>query len=150
MGPFYLHIMHIIFDYNRTLFNPETGTLYEGVLDVLTQLSKRHTLSLVTRLEPGRQDVFQTLGIADFFKHTMFVAKKTIEDFASIITTPTHTIIVGDRLADEIQIAALLDCISVWVKQGKFVDDDVHNKDIQPRHIIRDIRELLDVIKLYG
>ncbi len=141
--------MHIIFDYNRTIFNPDTGTLYEGVLDVLTQLSKQHVVSLVTRLEPGRQDVFGSLGIAHFFKHIIFVPKKTIETFAQIIDGPTRTIVVGDRLQDEIQIALSLGCVSVWIKQGRFSDDDVHNKDIQPRYTICDIRELLEVIKIY-
>ena len=40
--------MKIIFDYNRTIFDPETDDLYQGVFELISDLSKKYELYLVS------------------------------------------------------------------------------------------------------
>jgi FMN phosphatase YigB (HAD superfamily) len=79
--------MKIIFDYNRTLFNPDTGNLYPDVLSILSTLSKNHELFLVSRNDPRRESMLVSLGISSFFKKKLFVDTKTATLFKELNTT---------------------------------------------------------------
>ena len=100
--------MKIIFDFNRTIFNPETGTLYAGVVDLLILLSKNHDLFLISQNEPGRKENFQKLGISDYFKKIVFVEEKTKSVFEELSESAKDVMVVGDRLRGEILIGKQL------------------------------------------
>ena len=65
--------MKIIFDYNRTLYDPKTKALYPGTLKLLNKLAKKHHLYLVSRAEFGREYQFKTFGLAPLFKKMMLI-----------------------------------------------------------------------------
>ena len=141
--------MKIIFDYNRTLFDPETDSLCPGVLDLLQNLSQKGELSLVTRNEPGRSNKFDTFKMRDFFTNIAFVDEKTTELFKKIGEGADIVFVVGDRLKGEIRLGNQLGFITVWVKQGKFSFESPSNKEEEPHHIIHDIRDLENLISTY-
>jgi len=141
--------MKIIFDYNRTIFNPDTGALYLGVLELINNLSKNHELSLISKNEPGRKDVLQELGIDTFFKNILFVDTKSTEIFKQIVGNENMAIVVGDRIFGEIAVGNELGYITVWVRQGKFKDEIPKSKHQEPNHTIDNIRELKEIIKKY-
>jgi FMN phosphatase YigB (HAD superfamily) len=140
--------MKILFDYNRTLFNPDAVALYPGVVDMLKNLSAKATLFLVSLGKPGRSDVFEQLGIASFFKKVAFVEEKTEEAFRDILGEPDTTFVVGDRLKGEIRIGNVLGYTTVWVKQGKF-SEEIPSAQEKPAFTINDIRELEKIISTY-
>jgi len=47
--------MKILFDYNRTLFNPDTNSVYPDVFLVLKTLSLKHELFLITLDKPEKK-----------------------------------------------------------------------------------------------
>lgn len=141
--------MKIIFDYNRTIFNPETGTLYAGVLEMLKILSLNHDLFLVSKNELNREDFFEELGISEYFKKAIFVEEKNEDIFKNLVGDNLNVIVVGDRIKGEIFIGNKLGYTTVWVKQGRFANDLPKNKEEIPNHSIEDIKELMEIIKIY-
>ena len=71
--------MKIIFDYNRTIFDPETDDLYQGVFELISDLSKKYELYLVSANEPRRKEKIKDLNIDSFFKGIFFVENKSLE-----------------------------------------------------------------------
>ncbi len=141
--------MKIIFDYNRTIFNPETGTLYSGVLEMIKILSLNHDLFLVSKNETNREDFFKKLGIFEYFKKVIFVEEKNEDIFKNLVGENLDVIVVGDRIKGEIFIGNQLGYTTVWIKQGRFANDLPKNKEEIPNHLITDIKELMEIIKIY-
>lgn len=141
--------MKIIFDYNRTIYNPETGALYDGVLDLLADLSSRHVLFLVSKLEPVRLGMIQELGIKDFFREVHFVEQKTPELFLKLADGDSDVLVVGDRVRAEIMIGNMLGFNTVWTAQGLFGNEGPISDIELPKHKIDNILDLKEIIKIY-
>lgn len=139
--------MTIIFDFNRTIFNPETGSLLSNALEVLKTLRGRgHTLYLVSRLEPGREAALSDLGIDGYFKEAKFVNDKREALKEIISASPSPTYVIGDYLHDEIRAGNELGAKTIWLKRGRFADLIPKNKDEEPWHTIDDLMEVLELI----
>ncbi len=141
--------MKIIFDYNRTIFDPDTQKLFFGVFDLLKELSDDHQLFVIGKKEAGREKMLDNLGIINFFDKVIFVDDKSVEVFQEVGGTEERVIVVGDRIYEEITVGNKLNYITVWVKQGKFSDQHPGNEEQEPKHVITDIRELKEIIKKY-
>lgn len=141
--------MKIIFDYNRTIFDPEQQELYSGVLELITYLSDKHELFLVSKNEAGRKEKLDSLGISSFFEKIIFTNNKTTQLFSEIVNGENNVIVVGDRILGEITIGNKLNLITVWLKQGKFSNEHPVSDEQKPKHIIYDISELKEIIKNY-
>ncbi|OGI67100.1 hypothetical protein A2823_02375 [Candidatus Nomurabacteria bacterium RIFCSPHIGHO2_01_FULL_41_91] len=148
-GPFSF-FMKIIFDYNRTIYDPEKQELYPGVLVLINGLSNKHELFLVSKNEPGRRDVLDNLGISSFFKKVIFTDNKSPELFKEIADNENNVMVVGDRIRGEISIGNELSYITVWLKRGKFSLEEPINEKQNPRHTITDITEVENILKQYG
>lgn len=55
-----------IFDYNRTLFNPETEGLFPEVVGLLEKLRGRFKLALVAKGDAERAKQLEQLGIRKY------------------------------------------------------------------------------------
>lgn len=141
-------IMKILFDYNRTVFDPDTGNLYPGVSDLLSDLSGSHELFLLSKNEPGRGEGLEKLGIASLFRGIRFTDRKTEDDFRTLLGDPSGVLVVGDRARGELAIGKRLGCITVWVRNGKFADE-LPEAGKEPTYVIDDIREVRDIIRNY-
>lgn len=103
----------LIFDFNRTLYDPENLTLFPGVLEVLSELSKELTLGLITTYNPDRNnELFVKLKINDFFNLIKIVEEKNKQVFLDFCNqwslSPTEVGVVGDLADDEIAIGKSL------------------------------------------
>jgi ribonucleotide monophosphatase NagD (HAD superfamily) len=141
--------MKIIFDYNRTIFNPDTQELYSDVFELLDGLSDKHDLFLISKKEAGRNEILEKFGINKFFKKIIFTDNKSVETFQEIIGTDKSAIVVGDRVQGEITIGNELGLITVLVKQGKFSSVVPINEIQKPKYTINNISELKETIKQY-
>ncbi len=113
--------MNIIFDFNRTIYDPDTSTLVPGVLDVLTTfIARGAVLHLVSRREPGREVLLDDLGITQFFRSTSFANEKEVAIRQIIEASEGVVYVVGDHLHDEIRIGNRQGARTVWFKRGKF------------------------------
>lgn len=124
-------------------------TLYNGVLEILKNLSSRYDLFLVSKNEPNRYDNINSLDISKYFKKVLFVEEKTTQIFKALAENDKKVLIIGDRVKGEISIGNELGFITVWIKQGKFADELPQNKDEIPKHSIDEINQLYKIIRIY-
>lgn len=115
-----------LFDFNRTLFNPDMGVLFPGALGCLSNLRQQGTiLILLTTYSPGRNlNLFNKLGIADLFDSCRIVDQKTVASFLEILNgfENSRTFVIGDRLDEEILIGNDLNLTTIWINQPKATD----------------------------
>lgn len=141
--------MKIIFDYNRTIFDPETNELYPGVFELLRYLQPNHELFLVSRNEPDRLKRFETFGLTNIFKKVYFVPEKNLELFKKISNNEKNTFVIGDSLNDEIKIGNTLGFLTIRIKQGKFKDVKPTSTDEIPNFELNNIESIRDLIEKY-
>ncbi|EKE15794.1 MAG: hypothetical protein ACD_11C00105G0019 [uncultured bacterium] len=141
--------MKIIFDYNRTIFDPDTDNLYAGVFDLLKNLSKKHELFLISRNEPGRKNRMMEIGISEFFRKAIFIEMKSKKIFKELVGENELALVVGDSIKDEIRIGNKLGFVTIRVKIGKFSRQISMDKSEVAKHNVYSIVELEKIIKLY-
>jgi FMN phosphatase YigB (HAD superfamily) len=141
--------MNIIFDYNRTLFDPEIQDLYPGARTLLERLASQHTLFLVSKNEPIRIKTIETLGISQFFEKITFVEKKSKKTFIDLSIDPRETIVVGDCLGNEIEAGNDFGAITIRIQQGIFQNAIPICTLQEPAHEITFLNELESIIQKY-
>ena len=140
--------MKIIFDYNRTIYNPETDSLYVGVFEVLCGLSKEHDLYLVSAREAGRREKIKDFGIHNFFKKIFFVNHKSADIFRLIALEGEEVLVVGDNIYSEIHVGNKMKFNTVLLNHSnkKMLPLKAEHN---PKHTILHMSGLRDVLKQY-
>lgn len=141
--------MKIIFDYNRTIFDPEKNELYSGVFEMLKRLASKHELFLISRNEPSRKDQFEKLGIKKYFQKIIFVDEKNKKTLKNLIGDSKKVLVVGDSIRDEIKIGNKLGLITVRLKKGRFANESSTSPEEEPLFNISEIIELEKIILNY-
>ncbi len=141
--------MKIIFDYNRTIFDPDTDTTYLGVLDVLKRLSLKHELFLISRNEPARKKRVEELNIKNYFQKIIFVDEKSVKIFKEIAGDTKKVVVIGDSIRDEIKIGNQLGFFTIRLKKGKFATEVPRDKNEVAKLEITDINDLENIIVQY-
>jgi FMN phosphatase YigB (HAD superfamily) len=140
--------MKILFDYNRTLYDPKTGTLYPGAVSVLAELSVHNELFLISQNEKGRNDRLNKLGVRNYFKEVYFVDKKTEEFFMQIIGTDP-AMIVGDNLSNEIRIGNLINVTTIHIDHTTSEIPSASTTNGVPNFTVKTIDEITKIIQKY-
>lgn len=144
-------IKTIIFDWKRTLYDPDQQTLISGAIELLEYL-KTHNVQMVL-IGKGAQemnDEVNKLGVRKYFKKVIFA--KGVKDpnvFAQEITKddPKKTIFIGDRVRSELEIGNKLGATTIWVKQGKFADEEPAIKEQEPDYTVLNLFECQEFLK---
>lgn len=143
--------MNIILDYNRTLYDPETQSLYPEAAVLLRNLSQKHDLYLIGRNEPGRSNKLDELDIRRYFKEVRFVDQKTEELFGNIITDNENvTFVIGDRVYEEIAIGNKLGYRTIWVRQGKFSGETPRKEAENPLLTVHSLSEIEPILEKHA
>jgi FMN phosphatase YigB (HAD superfamily) len=141
----------IIFDFNRTLYDPDNDCLMFGARFVLRILIRRgFVLYLVSRAGQSRGQLIDNLGIGQYFAQIIITKEKGKKDFQKIIAREminrSLSFVIGDRVRKEISIGNVLGMQTVWVKAGKFAREKPRKKIEQPTYIVHTLRDVLSVI----
>jgi len=141
----------VIFDFNRTLFDPDTGRLLPSAREVLETLGKNGViLGLISYGDDNRRQFITDLDLDKFFSTIIITNQKTAENFQTIIDRcpqpPSKTFIVGDRVKREITIGNSLNCITIWFRQDKFANELPDAPTEQPTYTITDLPEVLAIV----
>lgn len=136
-----------IFDWKRTLYNPENQDLIEGSEEVLQHLgSSGIKLFLVGKDPTGDMpDEIDRLGVTDYFTEINLVTNnKTLNDIGRFIDPkhPDRALIIGDRVRSEIEIGNRLGSQTVWIKNGKFAYESPETETQIPNYTLTTIAEL--------
>ncbi|MBP6883565.1 MAG: HAD hydrolase-like protein [Microgenomates group bacterium] len=128
-------MQRIIFDWKRTLYDPDSQKLCEGAVELLKYLSlQKIDLVLVGKGQPNTiQDVIR-LGLSQYFSKIFFVGTLKSKDiFSPFITNPPlDTYVVGDRIRSEIILGKELGTTTVWIRLGKFADEVPQTPEEEP------------------
>jgi predicted HAD superfamily phosphohydrolase YqeG len=132
-----------IIDFNRTIFDPDTGDVVDGARELL-EMFKGNGIPcvLVSKEEDGRSDTIERLDLAKYFKQQVFVSgDKTPGLFAKILqdhdVAGADCCVVGDHLHQEIRAGNVVGAYTVHLKRGKFATlppltkDDVPNVTVE-------------------
>ena len=139
----------ILMDFSRTLYDPDENKLLDGAEEVLAQLSEKHELFLLSKNPAGRKQRVQEVELGKYFRKMFFFEEKTIEEFRKIVEeeklNPQECCIVGDRARKEIVFGKELGMKTVWLKQGKFAEEEpLQGKE--PDFTINNLKELTQLL----
>lgn len=137
-----------IIDFNRTVYDPDSGSLTEGCRDFLEILRKSGIrMVLLSRNEGDRADILEKLGIADFFSEKNFVDEKTASVITSIIeragVTAEDTFVMGDYIYQDIRAGNQAGARTIHYKRGKFAECEPKGSDDIPDHVVTDFSQAL-------
>lgn len=142
----------IIFDLFRTLYDPDNDELFLGTKEVLVELKRRgFTLVLLTREEPGRNNIVHYFGLNDLFDQVIYTRHKSQEEFEKIIkendADRAESYVVGDVVREEIVLGNQAGLKTVWLCAGKFSAHVPTSEQEKPMNTIFTLPDLLDIIK---
>jgi FMN phosphatase YigB (HAD superfamily) len=98
----------IIFDFNNTLYNPKSGKLFPGIKRLLRNIQEKCFLVLITTSSPERLLEISNTKISKYFNLIIIIKKKGKAIYQQIAIDKSQTVIIGDRLDEEIAIAKQL------------------------------------------
>lgn len=142
----------VIFDFNRTIYDPEKKRLLPKVRFVLRILIKRgFSLYLVSRAENSRRKLIKSLDLQKYFRQIITCQEKGLEDFKKIANRRTidqqNSFVIGDRVKEEIRFGNFLGLKTVWLKVGKFSEEKPKLKIEIPKFTVERLEKILEFIK---
>lgn len=142
----------VIFDFNRTIYDPETGSMLSGAREVLDALRARSVpLYLVSKADESRPQVLKEMGVEDFFAELFFVERKDPTLFFEILkragVQPKQMYVVGDHLHKEIRCGNQCGMRTIWLKRGKFSDLEPATEADHPWKTVGEMDEVLGLIE---
>jgi FMN phosphatase YigB (HAD superfamily) len=137
----------VIFDWKRTLYDPESKSLISGAIDALQYLGASGIKLYLVGKDPTNEmtDEPERLGVSGYFQVVQFVTEtKTDDDLGQFIDPekPDHTAVIGDRVRSEIAVGNRLGAQTIWVQNGKFAAETPKIPEQSPDYTITDISEL--------
>jgi FMN phosphatase YigB (HAD superfamily) len=96
----------IIFDFYNTLFNPQTGRLFDGTTGMLRLLNKQYKLVLITSGGKYRYQLINKLSLFPDFSQIIICKIKKADVYAGFISS--NSVVIGDRIEEEIKIGKYL------------------------------------------
>jgi len=115
-------IKAIIFDFNRTLYDPTSFSLFPGVDLFLKDLHKTHKLYLISYGGETRKRLISSLGITGYFNAVKVVQNKSKKLFLQIIGSSGFNagefVVIGDQINKEITIGKETGAITILFRPG--------------------------------
>jgi len=148
-------IKGIIFDFNRTIYDPEKNALTEGVIELLEDLSSRFQLCLLSsgdKIERRKQ--ISALGLDKYFKDIQVnEGEKQESHFQMCLRVmdlkASEVAVIGDRIAGEIRVGNQSGMLTIWYKSGKFATRLPQNNQEIPDYTITvlTLQELNEILE---
>lgn len=140
-------IKGIIFDFNRTLYDPEKGRLFDGVIPLLNFLKAEGLkLGLISFGGEEKSRLIESLGLTEALDWEKVVAEKRPDDFREFPLRfglkEEEVLVVGDLLDEEIALGVSLGMQTAWIGNSHSRRD----LGIQPNFVIEEIGELRSVL----
>jgi FMN phosphatase YigB (HAD superfamily) len=143
-------IKAIIFDWGRTLYDSERQALYPHTEEVLSDLSIKYKLIIVSLASDGnisqRNSLLQDSGIAKYFTAVYFAErdKDSLYRIAlqALDLKPQEVAIVDDRVIRGIRWGNQHGATTIWLRQGKFMDEEPDEETGAPTYCISKIEDM--------
>ena len=108
----------IIFDFNKTLYNPETDALYADAMMTCEMLRSRgYRLLLLSQQKSERSELITKMGLSTVFERVVLTTIKDISSFERLLDglEVVSVTVVGDGLDREIRIGSELGYRTIFV-----------------------------------
>lgn len=108
----------IIFDFNKTLYNPETEALYADAMTTCEMLRSRgYRLLLLSQQKSERPELITKMGLSSIFERVVLTATKDVSSFERLLNgfETASVTVVGDGLDREIRIGSELGYRTIFV-----------------------------------
>lgn len=142
----------IIFDFNRTLYDPEKHSLTEGVKELLDDYSKKYNLAIIGKSSEKRGSLLSDLGIKKYFRCIILKEEKEENDFLQCLkecnASKEHVWSIGDRIKKEIAISNRLGLKTIWFKSGKFSSEAPDTEAEEPNFTVTSFKDIRKIIPL--
>ncbi|MBI5230489.1 MAG: HAD family hydrolase [Candidatus Magasanikbacteria bacterium] len=141
----------IVFDFNRTLYDPDNDCLITDVKFVLRVLIRRgFLLYLISCTGKPRKKLIKNIGISKYFSRIIVTKEKNKKNFERLAATMavdrSSSFVVGDRVRKEISIGNSIGVQTVWLKFGKFANEKPRKKIERPTFTVSTLREILSIV----
>jgi FMN phosphatase YigB (HAD superfamily) len=140
-----------IFDYNRTLFDPDKNALFPRALSVLKALEPRLTLALVAKGDDEKLEEITKFGLMEYFSEVLIAEEKGMDVFRKCIeklrAEPQEICVIGDRALKEVKFGKALGCTTIWLRNGKYREELPRNIEEMPNYTISSLKEVLKILK---
>lgn len=144
---------NIIFDWKRTLYDPDNKVLIDGARELLDFLkSKDIPMVLIGKGGDDMQQEVDRLGVGGHFQKIVFAqGEKDPNTFVAYVSKedPKKTLFIGDRVRSELEIGNKLGATTIWVRAGKFAAELPENKDQEPEYTVNSLAECLKLLKTF-
>lgn len=135
------------------LWHSEDEVLYFDTLNMLKELSIRYKLGIIANQEAGLDKRLEAFGILKYF--SMVVSSSDVgfskpdeRIFAFALEKsgclPSETVMIGDRLDNDIIPAKHVGMHTVWIRQGIFCSSSKREMDLpeQELHSLMELKEI--------
>lgn len=148
----------IIFDYGRTLHDPERGDFYPDAAPTLATLAATHRLAIVSLVSgedyaarrAAREALLRERDLARHFATTQFGPRDKDRLYQAALADlglePRQVAIVDDRIARGIAWGNRHGATTVWFRNGKFRDELPNAATGAPTHTIAALGDLPRVL----
>ncbi len=144
----------IFFDWGRTLYDPETEELFDGVPNLLEELSKKYLLVVISLAanEPveARRARVENSGVMRKFKLISIGAEDKDEMYEKALSdlgiTARDVVVVDDRVVRGIAWGNQHGAQTIWVKKGKFSGEVPTQETGEPNFIVTDIKNIKELL----
>lgn len=141
----------VIFDWKRTLFDPDRKKLIPGALELLKSIkNKEIPMILIGKGGGDMQEEVDRLKVRNYFQQIIFAeGDKDPQVFIPFMSknNPKETILIGDRVRSELLIGNQLGATTIWVKQGKFAAEEPEVEEQQPNYTVLNLVNCLKLFK---
>ena len=145
----------IIWDFNRTLYDPDVDALIEGAMDVLICASQKgYKGILFSKNKAGEmpiKDQLERLFIRGFFQEVIESEEKNIKDIEHLLflypPDKTKSYLISDRAQTDVPVGNALGFKTVWFKNGKFARDLPRTAEETPLFIINKLIDFKHILE---
>lgn len=145
-----LPLKAVIFDFNRTVFDPDADALMPGAAELIAMLRKNGvTLFLIAKGDDERRKNIERLGLVPFFAKIIVNQSKSAEDYQSCVNLcpgSTQFFAIGDRVREEIRHANSCGMTTIWFRNGKFSSEEPESDEELPHFTIASLAEAAALI----
>ncbi len=139
----------IIFDWKRTLYDLDSKSLIDGALELLRFIKKMNIpIILVGKGGMDMSNEIKRLAVDSYFEKIIFIeAEKDLNIYKPLISkNPKETLFIGDRVRSELEAGNKLGAITIWIKQGKFSNEEPENEIQKPTFTVSNLSDCLRLI----
>lgn len=125
--------------------------LIPGAKEILDLVKEKNIpMILIGKGGEDMESELERLKMRDYFSDVFFQeGEKDIELFKKYVdvNNPKSTIIIGDRVQSELHIGNILGSTTIWVRQGKFADEEPENENQKPGFVIKSLDEVEKILE---